>query len=543
LRVGGLAHGTDSPLPPLVDALSREVTVRREGDVTLAVTAARLAGPDGGVVWTLRDITERARLEEAKSDFVATASHELRSPLTSIKGFIELLQSTDNENLTERQEEFIRIALQSTDRLVELVNDLLDVARIEAGQFEIHPRSVDLRDAIEEVAALMAPRVQAKRQRLDVQIYDPRPPALADPARVRQIVTNLVTNAHLYTPEAGSLTLRLESDPLATTITVTDTGPGIAPEEVRRLFDRFFRGSADGRKSPGTGLGLSIVKSLVDLHGGTIDVQSTVGVGTTFTVRLPSAAAGARPAPVASAPGLPSGLEARRVLIVDDEPALAALIAEQLQPLGLQTVQVNSGVDALARLRHEHFDAITLDVFMPGMNGFDVLRAMRSDPHLRDIPVIFVSVASRAPELAGEWVVPKPIDRARLTEVIGAAIQAKRSRVLVVAPDALRAELVPALAALTVEHRWESSPAGALQAGREERFEVALVHETMGTTPALVDGSALRGRRYGRCVIVFTTQGDGQIATGGLGMPVFGLAQAVGALRAALGERTADGGR
>ena len=543
LRVGALAHGADSPLPQLADALSREVTVRREGDITLAVTAARLAGPDGGVVWTLRDITERARLEQAKSDFVATASHELRSPLTSIKGFIELLQTTDNENLTERQEEFIRIALQSTDRLVELVNDLLDVARIEAGQFEIHPRSVDLRDAIEEVAALMAPRVQAKRQRLDVQIFDPRPPALADPARVRQIVTNLVTNAHLYTPEEGVLTLRLEGDGQATTITVTDTGPGITPEEVRRLFDRFFRGSTDGRKSPGTGLGLSIVKSLVDLHGGTIAVQSTVGTGTTFVVRLPSAVGGARPGTPPPAGAAPGVLAARRVLIVDDEPALAALIAEQLQPLGLQTVQVHSGVDALARMRHERFDAITLDVFMPGMNGFDVLRAIRADPQLRDVPVIFVSVASRAPELAGEWAVPKPIDRARLTEVIGAAIQARRSRVLVVAPDALRGELVPALTALTVDHHWESSVAGGLQAGRQQRFEVALVHETMGTTPAIVDGSALRGRRYGRSVIVFTTDGDGGTAAGAVGVPVLGLAQAVSALRAALGERTTDGGR
>ena len=474
---------------------------------------------------------------------MATASHELRSPLTSIKGFIELLQTTDNDNLTPRQEEFIRIALQSTDRLVELVNDLLDVARIEAGQFEIHPRSVDLRDAIEEVAGLMAPRVQAKHQRLDVQIYDPRPPALADPSRVRQIVTNLVTNAHLYTPEQGTVTLRLEGDAQATTITVADTGPGIPAEEVRRLFDRFYRGTSDGRKSPGTGLGLAIVKSLVDLHGGTIDVQSTVGRGTTFIVRLPSARAGAvrtlQPTPERA----PSGLAARRVLIVDDEPALAALIAQQLQPLGLQTVQVNSGADALARLRHEHFDAITLDVFMPGMNGFDVLRAIRSDPRLRDIPVVFVSVASRAPELAGEWAVPKPIDRARLTEVIGAAIQARRSRVLVVAPAALRADLEPALGALTVEHRWESTPEGAMRAGREERFEVALVHESMGATPTIVDGSALRGRRYGRSVIVFTTEGDGQATAGALGVPVFGLSQAVGALRVALGDRRTDGGR
>ena len=231
------------------------------------------------------------------------------------------------------------------------------------------------------------------------------------------------------------------------------------------------------------------------------------------------------------------------MLIVDDEPAVAALVAAQLKPLGVQTVQVHSGADALARLRVEHFDAITLDVFMPGMNGFDVLRAIRSEPRLQRIPVIFVSVAARGPELAGEWAVPKPIDRARLTEVIGAAIQARRSRVLVVAPEAVRAQVEPALTALGVEHRWESTPAGAMRAGGEDRFEVALVHESMGATPSVVDGSALRGRRFGRAVIVFSTEGDGHAAAGGVEMPVFGLSQAVDALRSALGDRGADGGR
>jgi signal transduction histidine kinase len=542
LRIGSPAHGADSPLPPLGEGLAGEVTVRRGGDLTLAVTAATLAGPDGGTVWTLRDISERARLEQAKSDFVATASHELRSPLTSIKGFMELLETTDAENLTARQREFIAIVLKSTDRLVDLVSDLLDIARIESGQFEVHPRSVDLRDTIEEVAALMTPRLQGKRQRLEVQIHDPRPPALADPARMRQVVTNLVTNAHLYTEEDGKITLRLEGDARETTITIADTGRGMAPEDARRIFDRFYRGSEDERKIPGTGLGLTIVKSLVDLHGGTIDVSSQIGRGTTFTVHLPAAAAaGERSrAPVGISR---DGLAARRVLIVDDEPALATLIAQQLQPLGVQTVQVTSGADAIARLRAERFDAMTLDILMPGMNGFDVLDVVRADPQLRDMPVIFVSVSARAPELEGEWAVAKPIDRHRLTDVLDAAIAAKRSRVLVVAPDALRAQVAPSLSALGIDHRWEATAEGAARAGAEELFEVALVHASMDTTSTLLDGSALRGRRHSRSVILFSTDSARQDTPGGVGMPVLGLAQAVDALRAALGEIPAAGGR
>ena len=123
------------------------------------------------------------------------------------------------------------------------------------------------------------------------------------------------------------------------------------------------------------------------------------------------------------------------MLIVDDEPPLAALIAQQLEPLGVQSVQVHSGAEALARLRTEHFDAMTLDVLMPGMNGFDVLKAVRADARLADLPVIFVSVSSTLSQLDGEWAVTKPIDRQRLSDVLQSAIQAKRTRVLVVAPD------------------------------------------------------------------------------------------------------------
>ncbi len=536
LRPGVPAHGGASPLPPIQEALAGEVTIVHDG-VSIAVTAARLAGADGGSVWTLRDITERARLEQAKSDFVATASHELRSPLTSIKGFIELLQTTENQNLTSRQLDFIQIALQSTDRLVDLVNDLLDVARIESGQFEIQPRACDLRATVEEVAALMQPRVAEKQQRLAVEIAEPRPPALADPARVRQIITNLLTNAHLYTGEHGTITLRLEGDARSTRIVVADTGRGMSPADAQRIFDRFYRGASDERRSPGTGLGLSIVKSLVDLHGGSIDVRSAIGQGTTFTISLPPApsAAGAGRSPGSAPP-----LSQRRVLIVDDEPPLAALIAQQLGPLGVQSVQVNSGAEALARLRAEHFDAMTLDVLMPGMNGFDVLEAVRADPALSALPVIFVSVSSTLTALDGEWAVSKPIDRQRLGEVLQAAIRAKRSRVLVVAPDTARADLTPSLAGLGIEYRWEATIEGAARAGSQELFEVALVHASMSAALTLLDDSSLRGRRGGHSVILFSTPGGG--SSGGVGVPVFPLPQAVNALRASLGVEAAQTG-
>ncbi|MEA2245326.1 MAG: hypothetical protein QOD24_4882 [Solirubrobacteraceae bacterium] len=537
LQPGGAAYGPHSPLPRLHEALAGEVTVQHSGGA-LAITAARLAGPDGGVVWTLRDITERARLEQAKSDFVATASHELRSPLTSIKGFIELLESTNSENLTPRQLEFIGIVLQSTDRLVDLVNDLLDIARIESGQFEIHARSVDLRSTVEEVAALMEPRMLEKRQHLDLEIAEPRPPALADPSRVRQIVTNLVTNAHLYTGEGGTITVGLQGDRDATRITVSDSGRGMSAEDLRRVFDRFYRGTSDERKSPGTGLGLAIVKSLVDMHGGSIDVASEPGRGTTFTISLPPA-----PAFGAAAAAVPA-LGRRRVLVVDDEPALAALVAQQLQPLGVETVPVHSGAEALERLRSgERFDAMTLDVLMPGLNGLDVLRSVRADTRLRDLPVIFVSVSSTLPALEGEWSVGKPIDLRHLTDVLEAALQAKRSRVLVLAPERVRDEVAAALASLGIDYRWVTSTEDAARAGSQELFEVALIHASLSDAPAVLQGTALRGRRRGRSVILFSTDGEWQTHGPAVGVPVFPLPQAVSALRSALGDTGITQGR
>ncbi|MFL5869432.1 MAG: ATP-binding protein, partial [Thermoleophilaceae bacterium] len=281
LPVGANAAGPGSPLPPLEEALDGEV-MRDQDERTLSITAAPL-GENEGTVWTIRDVSERARLERVKSDFVATASHELRSPLTSIKGFVELLDRSPE--LGEREREFVTVILQSTDRLVDLVNDLLDVARLEAGKMEVHPRLFDLGDVVREVATLMRPRVDEKQQHLRIRVPPGLPRALADPVRVRQIITNLVSNAHLYTSERGEVIVSLDRRKGQLEITVEDTGRGMTEEELEHVFDRFVR-REDG--SGGTGLGLAIVRSLVDLQRGSIQVDSHPGEGTVFTVALPA---------------------------------------------------------------------------------------------------------------------------------------------------------------------------------------------------------------------------------------------------------------
>jgi signal transduction histidine kinase/DNA-binding response OmpR family regulator/HAMP domain-containing protein len=485
-------------LPPAVDALGREVTLEHDGR-TLELTAAQLAG-DSSVVWTVRDATERARLERLKTEFIATASHELRSPLTSIKGFIELLAADDS--LTDRQAEFVGIVALSTNRLVDLVNDLLDVARVEAGRAEVHLRATDLREVVREVATLMRPRLDDKSQRLALDLPEELTAALADPARIRQVLTNLMTNAHLYTGKGGTLSVSARQSGQYVALDVADDGRGMTEEEARQAFDRFYRaGEGDG---PGTGLGLAIVQSLVELHGGRVDLETEPGQGSRFTVLIPKAP------PLADDQRTAAPREAlrdRRVLVIDDEPAIAQLIATRLEQFEVDATVAHSGEEALRLLRSEPFDAVTLDILMPGMSGFEVLRQLGADAQLRALPVIVVSVFSGNEALAGEWVVAKPIDADELVDALGAALLAGRVRVLVVGRSQSRELLEPRLEELGIEHEWATSSGAAARLCQQRHFEVALVDAGLAHPENALAALDLRGRRLRRSVLVFSAGG------------------------------------
>src|SRR3954468_4708876 len=500
----GKAVGDVEVLPDPVEALAGEV-IFEHGPRTLAVTASRLGFAGRGLVWTIRDVSERARLEQLKSEFVATASHELRSPLTSIKGFIELLSA--DPALTERQRDFVETVLTSTNRLVDLVNDLLDVTRIEAGRLETHPRPTDVPEIVHEVTGLMATRLVERDQDLRIDMEEDLPRALVDPGRLRQVLTNLLTNAHLYTPEGGQLTVRAAATQGQVVIDVADTGPGMSAEQVDHIFDRFYRGS-QGSSQPGTGLRLSIVRSLVGaLMGAALALVSAPGEGTTFTVRLPRAGADADRAVRREA------LAGRRVLVLDDEQQVAELIAERLRSYGVEAIVEHDGARALERLRSEHFDALTLDILMPGMSGFEVLRALRTDEQLRALPVVVVSVFSGREALSGEWVVAKPIDAEELADALGAAVLAGRVRVLAVGRDTVRQRAGRALESLGIESMWASDAVEAARLCSRARFEVALIDAGLPAAEQIVAALELRGRRLERSVVLFS---DGAVGAPGM---------------------------
>ncbi|MBI3063968.1 MAG: HAMP domain-containing protein [Deltaproteobacteria bacterium] len=229
-------------------------------------------------------------VEEAnrlKTEFVSMVSHELRIPLTSIQGYAELL--LEDEQIAEAQRESLTIVKNNSDRLLGLINDLLDLSRIEAGRVDLHRRSLDLARLILEVAGSLRPLIDAKRQRLRLDLGDALPAVWADADRVTQILTNLISNAHKYTPVEGSIVVAARRDDGFVRVDVSDSGIGLSPEERAQLFTKYFRAhDRSPEAGGGTGLGLVITRSLIELHGGRITVSSAPGQGSTFSFSLPA---------------------------------------------------------------------------------------------------------------------------------------------------------------------------------------------------------------------------------------------------------------
>jgi signal transduction histidine kinase len=306
LLFAGLIASMRRPLERLVDAAGRLAAGDRATRVEVggpAETAALGKAFNEMATELELEASERDKLDRMKDEFVLTASHELRSPLTSVQGFAELLMM-DREALSQRQVETVQIILDNCRHLVRLLNDLLDLARSDAGRLSIRPTPTQLAPLIEDVVRTLRAQTDKSEQILTEKIEPNLPLVVVEPDRIRQILVNLVTNAHEYSPERASIEVTARVADAGVEIDVTDNGPGIPPAQMEHIFERFVRGDAGlTQRVGGTGLGLAISKSLVELHGGTIGVDSEVGRGSTFKVVLPLAPPGAVEAP-------PSGLRA-----------------------------------------------------------------------------------------------------------------------------------------------------------------------------------------------------------------------------------------
>jgi PAS domain S-box-containing protein len=272
----------------LLAGLEREELRTPEGGTVLAITGSPMGTPEGGAVLSIRDVSERARLERMKDEFVLTASHELRSPLTSVQGFAELLM-LERDQLSEKHAETVEIIIDNTRHLVRLLNDLLDLARSDAGRLTINPVRAEIGPIVAGAARLIMGLTNSRHQRLEVEIESDLPQVSVEPDRITQILVNLLTNATEYCPENSTIKVTASAVGSEVEIAVSDDGPGIPADQVEHVFDRFTRGEAGlTQRVGGTGLGLAIAKSLIELHGGAIGVTSKEGEGATFRIVLPA---------------------------------------------------------------------------------------------------------------------------------------------------------------------------------------------------------------------------------------------------------------
>ncbi|HEY9856125.1 MAG TPA: ATP-binding protein [Stenomitos sp.] len=287
----------------LAGEIQRHVVLRYHGPTTeriLSFSAAPIMNPQGEVqmaVAILQDLSEldevqRAYaelqlLEQRKAEFLNAVSHELRTPLTAIIGYAEFLDEGIAGSLSEPQREFVAQILSGTDRLMRLINDLLDFARLEAGAFRLDIGAVEYGPLVERTVSSVEPLAMRKGLSLEVEVSPAIPDVTADPERIAQILLNLLSNAVKFTPEGGQVCVRAWIEGESVVTEVSDTGVGLSPEARDRIFSKFYRAPESSKTVPGTGLGLAITKGLVEAHGGSISVQSTPGVGSTFRFTLP----------------------------------------------------------------------------------------------------------------------------------------------------------------------------------------------------------------------------------------------------------------
>lgn len=391
--------------------------------------------PDGSTVSIYTDITElkkrQTELEramqqadeanQAKSSFLANMSHELRTPLNAIIGYSEILQ----EDAADKDDKAAVDDLQKIEgagrHLLGLINNILDLSKIEAGKMDVFIEPVDIQTLLKEVLSIVKPLADKSGNVVEVVCPADIGSFRSDQTKVKQCLLNLMSNANKFTSK-GTLTLTVSrEDTSRIHFRVSDTGVGMTKEQLGRLFQAFSQADASTTKRfGGTGLGLAITEHFCTMLGGDVTVESTPGMGSTFTIWLPDQIIA--PAVVeASVPEVAAADGRTTVLVVDDDPAMRGLLAKTLEKEGYRVIAAGNGVDALALARQHKPQAITLDVMMPQLDGWGVLKELKADAGLRDIPVIMVTVLNErgmAIPLGAADFLTKPIDRQHLTAIL-----------------------------------------------------------------------------------------------------------------------------
>jgi PAS domain S-box-containing protein len=394
-----------------------------------------------------REVEQATKL---KSKFLASMSHELRTPLNAIVGFSGLLADGTAGEMKDKQKRFVTHIKDGAHHLLQLINDILDLSKIEAGQLEIRCEDFHVKDALPEVLSTIRPLAMAK----NIQIHYDLAASYsiyADRVRFKQILYNLLSNAVKFTPEGGHVSVQYAEQDELICISVADTGIGIRAEDQEVIFEEFRQVDGDGAHE-GTGLGLAITKKLVEQQGGNIWLESEFGKGTRFSFSLP---AGSAQSLVAHDLGTHMGASSRSgsgkmplILIVDDEVPAREILASYLEPEGFRVEVACSAAEAVAKARELRPDAITLDILMPNSNGFEALLSLKSAPDTANIPIIVVSILDQQKmgfALGAADYLVKPVDKGLLLQTIRKYTQPltiAENLILVVDDDPLTLDLL-----------------------------------------------------------------------------------------------------
>jgi GAF domain-containing protein/CheY-like chemotaxis protein len=363
-----------------------------------------------------------------KSQFLANMSHELRTPLNAIIGVTEMLLEDARDFKREDEIEPLDRVLRAARHLLALINDILDLSKIEAGRMELHLESFPLAPLIDDVIKTIEPLASKNRNRIAIDCAPEIGKVHADQIRFRQALLNLASNANKFT-EDGTVTIAARQQRTDEhewiTVAVNDTGIGMNAEQMGRLFQEFSQAdSSTTRKYGGTGLGLAISRHFCRMMGGDITVESEPGKGSTFTIRLPRIVQAERAMPAArdtAAAVDTSANQAPRILVVDDDATVREVVARHLERAGFAVTTANGGHEGLRLVRELHPCAVTLDIMMPDIDGWTVLAAMKGDPALADIPVVLMTIVeekNRGYALGAADYLVKPVDRGKLIETL-----------------------------------------------------------------------------------------------------------------------------
>jgi signal transduction histidine kinase/ActR/RegA family two-component response regulator len=365
---------------------------------------------------------QSAELELAsrhKSEFLASMSHELRTPLNAVLGFSEVLLERMFGDINDRQEEYLRDIHGSGKHLLELLNEVLDLSKVEAGRMELEYTSFDLASLLGGAVSMLRERAVLHGIELGVEVGDGVGQVYADELRLKQVLLNLITNAVKFTGDGGSVTVRAVRDGADIRIMVTDTGIGVPEADRERIFESFQQGGRGSSREEGTGLGLTLSRRIVELLGGHMWLESEVGRGSTFGFSIPAR----ERQPVTPSPnGEPAAVGGQVVVIEDDRPSLD-LFRAYLSGAALQVTTARDGQSGLAAVRRTRPDAVLLDIRLPGIDGWAVLKELKAEEETRDIPVVVVSIVderARGVAMGAAAYLVKPVGRDEMLVALAA---------------------------------------------------------------------------------------------------------------------------